>query len=100
MLRLAGELDIDTATDLRDRIRRAVDEKAGALVIDLSDVSFIDSVSLAVLVAARRRLGPGGRLALVAGRDSYVSLILAATGLRRVLDVFEDRDAAEAFAYR
>lgn len=99
MLRFAGELDIDTATDLRDRIRRAVDERAGALVIDLSEVSFIDSISLAVLVAARRRLGEDGRLALVAGRDSYVSLILTATGLHRALDVFEDRSAAQAFAY-
>lgn len=98
VLVLAGELDVSSSVDLRKRIDRAIRAGVTAMVIDLQDVTFIDSVSLAVLVAAKRKLGPTGRLALVVG-GSYVELVLQATALDDVLDVFEDRRAAEAFAF-
>ena len=62
----------------------------------IRDVSFIDSLSLSALVGARRRLGEDGRLAVVAVHE-YVRLILQATGLEQVLDVFDTRDEAVAF---
>jgi anti-anti-sigma factor len=68
------------------------------MVVDLREVTFIDSLSLAVLVTAKRKLGPGGRLALVIA-GSYPHLILTAAGLDGVLDVFDDRAAAETFAF-
>lgn len=98
VLRVAGELDLDTAPKLRERIDRALDAGADGLVVDLTEVTFIDSVSLATLVAARTRLQPYGHLALVA-TTPFVLLVLEASGLDRVFDVFADRRAAEAFAF-
>jgi len=97
-VRPSGELDIQGAVALRAEIDGALDAGATAIVADLRDVTFIDSVSLAVLVAAKRKLEPDGRLALVTG-DSYVGLIITAARLNTVLDVFPDREAAEAFAF-
>ena len=91
-----GELDVQSVGDLRARLNEAVDAGNKRLVIDLAEVSFIDSLSLSALVATRRRLGDDGRLAVVAVHE-YVQLILQATGLEQVLDVFETRDDAVAF---
>jgi anti-sigma B factor antagonist len=91
-----GELDVQSVADLRARLNEAIDAGNTKVVIDLAQVSFIDSLSLSALVGARRRLSEHGRLAVVAAHE-YVLLILQATGLEQVLDVFATRAEAEAF---
>jgi anti-sigma B factor antagonist len=91
-----GELDVQSVGELRNRLNEALDAGTTRIVADLAEVSFIDSLSLSALVAARRRLGDSGRLAVVAVHE-YVRLILQATGLEQVLDVFETREEAVAF---
>ncbi|HET8535640.1 MAG TPA: STAS domain-containing protein [Solirubrobacteraceae bacterium] len=91
-----GELDVQSVDELRARLNEALDAGNKRIVIDLAEVSFIDSLSLSALVGARRKLGDEGRLAIVAVHE-YVQLILQATGLEQVLDVFETRDDAVAF---
>ena len=92
----SGELDVQSVPELKEHLTEAVDAGTKRIVVDLADVSFIDSLSLSALVGARRRLGDDGRLAIVAVHE-YVRLILQATGLEQVLDVFETRDEAIAF---
>ena len=92
----SGELDVQSVPELKERLAEAVDAGTKRVVVDLADVSFIDSLSLSALVGARRRLGEDGRLAVVAVHE-YVRLILQATGLEQVLDVFDTRDEAVAF---
>jgi anti-sigma B factor antagonist len=91
-----GELDVQSVDELRARLNEAIDAGNKRIVMDLAEVSFIDSLSLSALVVARRKLGDDGRLAIVAVHE-YVQLILQATGLEQVLDVFETREAAVAF---
>ena len=92
----SGELDVQSVPELKERLAEAVDAGTKRVVVDLAEVSFIDSLSLSALVGARRRLGADGRLAVVAVHE-YVRLILQATGLEQVLDVFDTRDEAVAF---
>ena len=91
-----GELDVQSVPELRARLAEAIDAGKTSIVVDLAEVSFIDSLSLSALVGARRRLDDSGRLAIVAVHE-YVLLILQATGLEQVLDVFATRDEAAAF---
>jgi anti-sigma B factor antagonist len=91
-----GELDVQSVDELRARLNEALDAGNKRIVVDLAEVSFIDSLSLSALVGARRKLGDDGRLAVVAAHE-YVRLILQATGLEQVLDVFDSREAAAAF---
>ena len=61
-----GELDLRVAPELRDRISTAIEDGADTVVIDLSAVTFIDSMALGVLVgAAHRHELRGGRPRLV-----------------------------------
>lgn len=98
LLRFSGELDMVTAPGLRRRLEQAITGGAGGIVIDLTDVTFVDSLSLASLVAAKHRLAPDGRLAVVAG-EGFVDLMLRAAGLGGVLDLFGDEDDARDFAF-
>jgi anti-sigma B factor antagonist len=63
---LHGEVDLHVAPELRDRLTIAIDGGADYVVLDLSRVTFIDSMALGVLLAALKRLRPtGGELRLV-----------------------------------
>lgn len=74
---LAGELDLYNAEEVRSALLEAVAEGPALLVVDLGEVTFVDSTALGVLVDIHRRMG---------GRDKFH---LAAPGLetRRALEV-------------
>jgi anti-sigma B factor antagonist len=91
-----GELDIATAPTLRDRLDTAIDAGKHRLVIDLSALSFLDSVALATILHAKQRLPEHGRMALAIDPSSYVMLVFESGGLRQVLDLVDSR--AEAIA--
>jgi anti-sigma B factor antagonist len=88
-IRLAGELDLGTVS----KLRQAVDAYARhgqPMIIDLSEVEFIDSMGLAALVRARHRaLARGARLQLVAAPLS-VHVVFVLTGLHAIFDWVPD----------
>lgn len=95
VIEVSGELDVSGVPRLRERLEEAVSRGARRLVLDLSETTFIDSVSLAAIVAARRKLGDEGQV-VIATSHPYVLLILEAGGLDSVIEVFASRDDAEA----
>jgi anti-sigma B factor antagonist len=98
VLAVKGELDVATVPGLRDELNGALERGVTRMVVDLSDVTFVDSVSLAALLTTSRRLGDAGRFALVVQRDSYGMLIFEAGGIDAVLPLFETRLEAVAHA--
>jgi anti-anti-sigma factor len=94
VITVSGELDIATAPALRDRLDAALEAGTRRLVIDLSAVTFLDSVALATIVHAKQRLPEDGRLALAVDPSSYVMLVFESGGLPQVLDLVETREQA------
>lgn len=78
---LYGELDLAAADGLRNRLRTACDENAGRVVLDLSELTFIDSTGLSILVEYHNKTRQaGGGLILLDPRPAVVR-ILDITGL-------------------
>ena len=62
LIEAVGEVDLTTATQLREPLMEAVSSaQKTPVVVDLSQVEFIDSAGLALLVEARKKLAPEGR---------------------------------------
>jgi anti-sigma B factor antagonist len=95
VVRLAGELDLSQADNLSQELERAEEDEPDILVVDLREVSFMDSTGLRLLLAALRRAEPAGRrLVLVRGQEQVRDLFRVA----RLDDVFElVDDPDEAF---
>jgi anti-anti-sigma factor len=90
-----GEMDIAAVPELRRLLDEAIGSRVERIILDLADVEFVDSIALATLVGAKRRLGAEGRLAVVVTRP-YVLLVFEATGLNHVVTLVETREAAIA----
>lgn len=76
LITVSGEVDLATSPDLDTAIIAAIDAGAASVVIDLSDVSFMDSSGLGVIVRALKRC-----------REAEIDLDLVITN-ERVLKVF------------
>jgi anti-sigma B factor antagonist len=96
VLSAAGELDVATAATLREPVNAALNAGIRRLVIDLSEVSFMDSVAVAVLVHANRELEGDGRLIIVIAPGSYTRLIFEAAGLDSCMHLVPTRELALA----
>jgi anti-sigma B factor antagonist len=97
VLTVSGELDIATAPTLRAHLDAAAEAGRHRLVIDLSAVSFLDSVALATIVHAKQRLPADGRMALAIDPSSYAMLVYECGGLKQVLDLVDTRARAIDF---
>ncbi|MDQ1630679.1 MAG: anti-sigma factor antagonist [Frankiaceae bacterium] len=56
MVRARGELDRSSELEFRQALEEAVAAEATVLLVDLGEVSFLDSAGLSVLVGVKRRL--------------------------------------------
>ncbi len=81
-----GELDLASAPEFRRQLRRA-SEAGEPIVIDLSGVSFIDSVGLGLLVGADRRARAAGGSLTLTGPSPRVDALFVETGLSKLLDL-------------
>ena len=77
VVHLGGELDLYNAAQVRAGLAEACAETPERVVVDLSEVEFIDSTALGVLIETRAKL------------DNRGGLLLAAPGLetRRALQI-------------
>jgi anti-sigma B factor antagonist len=95
MVSVRGELDLDTAGELRRRLGL----RSGGTpprVIDLSECSFIDSTGLSMIVRAYRRANSdgGGGFAIVASPGSQVRHTLRLTNIDSNIPVLGSVEAA------
>jgi anti-sigma B factor antagonist len=101
-VQLSGELDAALAAARRAELMQICDDRAGSLLIlDLADVTFVDSTGLGLLIGVARRLRDrGGELRLRGCRRS-VRRVLTLSGLDHVLSIeasAEPSDASSAAA--
>ncbi len=93
---LEGEHELYGATELRRRLAALI-EKGLALVVDLTDATFLDSSTVSVLLATRKRAREAGvRFAIVLGDDAAepVRRMFEITRLDSILPVVHDRTLA------
>jgi anti-sigma B factor antagonist len=91
---MAGELHVSTAQHAQRALEGALPSGPAAVVLDLSEVEFIDSTGLSILLNALRRVTRGGgRLAVVCTNPTVLRLF-EITRLEDTFDIQPTREAA------
>ena len=81
VLAVGGELGMYTVEPLKERLAAILEDGGTKLLVDLTGVTFIESMTLAALVSAARTVrSKGGRLVLVAD-DVRLKRTLEISGL-------------------
>src|SRR5882757_720305 len=94
VLPLKGEIDLHVSPSITASLNAMIAKKPEHLVVDLSDVSYIDSAGLAALIEAMQKVEDyGGKFAL-AGLQETVRSIFEISRLDQVFQIFPDVDTA------
>jgi anti-sigma B factor antagonist len=94
VIKVRGEIHVSTAQEFSERLTAAIATGKTAVVLDLTEVEFIDSTGLSVLLNGLRRVTrQRGRLALVCSNPTVLRLF-EITRLDSTFDIFGDRAAA------
>jgi anti-sigma B factor antagonist len=89
------ELDITTVDAFRADLTDAFENGGGDVVVDLSDVGFIDSTGLSAILHVESKLRRDGRrLAIVAPRGTAAAMLFTLSGLRSQLAIYDSTRAA------
>jgi len=92
LVTVAGEVDLETASQFGDHALAALREVSPHLVLDLSGVTFMDSTGLKVLLSVQHRSDLAhGSLAIV-GTTRPVRRILELTGLDDAFALYDTLD--------
>ena len=92
VVQLIGELDMSSAKEFEDELKRVEATDAQEIIVDLSGLTFIGSDGLKVLIHANARSRDGGnRLMLVRGSDEVQSTF-EMSGLLSRLPFDDDRE--------
>ncbi len=92
VIELSGELDAGVAQRLRDEtVAMAGHDGVRTVVFDMSELTFMASAGLRVLVFAKQKLGQGVEL-VIAGAQPAVAETIELTGFHHSVDMVETYD--------
>jgi anti-sigma B factor antagonist len=87
LVAVRGELDLSTSPQLDETLRREIDA-GNRVVVDLSEIAFIDSTGLNTLITALRAASSHGAALMVSpSLPAQVQRVLEVTGLNAVLPI-------------
>jgi anti-sigma B factor antagonist len=94
VVEVEGAVDIYSASEFKEILHQGIDGGAKQVIVDLGNVTIIDSTGLGVLVSGAKRIGPRhGSLAIVCS-DANLVHVFEITGLDRLFNVYANRAEA------
>jgi anti-sigma B factor antagonist len=94
VFRVMGEVDLATVPALRQALLGVGDNRAGAVIVDLTGCTFLDSSGLRALVATRGRLERSNRRLALALSTPGVLRVFQITGLDELFEIYPSVSAA------
>ena len=96
VLPLEGEIDLHVSPRISASLGAMIEQKPQRLVVDLANVTYIDSSGLAVLIEAMQNVEAYGGKFILAGIQENVKPIFEIARLDQVFIIFPHVDAALA----
>jgi anti-anti-sigma factor len=81
VVRVKGEVDVSNAPKLEAIIEQVADSAPSRVLVELEDVTFLDSSGIRALVLAQRRLEEVGAPLVIDGMSAAVERVLEVAGL-------------------
>jgi anti-anti-sigma factor len=92
-----GEIDMSNAQQVAEDMRATIPNQAEAVVLDLSQTSYLDSRGISLLFQMARRLQMRGqRLAIAVPDGAPIRSVLSLTGVNSVAEIFPSVSEAES----
>jgi anti-anti-sigma factor len=91
---LSGHVDSVRASELETKVMGMVDRGVTDLLLDCSELSYINSAGLRVFLLAAKQLSQDGGTLAFCSLTPHVRLIFETIGFDRILTLYADREEA------
>lgn len=81
---LYGEVDIYNADSLKSELHSLIDEKNADIILNCTNLKYIDSTGLGVLVSALKKVKEAERSIRITNLKPYIAKIFTLTGLDQI----------------
>ncbi len=89
VLSLKGRLDTATSPDLEQKLQKLLQSSGFKMVVDMSELEFISSIGLRVILMAAKRAKSGGGRMILCGLQPQIKEIFQLSGFLRILETQE-----------
>lgn len=96
VLDVTGEIDIYTTPQFKEAVSAAIDQNKPAIVINMANVTYMDSSGFGTLLSATKRLRPLDGALYLSGCNEAIQRMLQITRLNTIFGVYSTE--AEALA--
>ncbi len=95
---LAGDIDLSAVVAVRSAFHEVLSDGWNHVLVDLSEVTFVDSAALGILIGLHRRCRQTGGACVLVNPQPDIFRILEITQLNTVLAIASDLETACAIA--
>ncbi len=99
ILDVTGEIDIYTTPQFKEAVSAAINENKPAIVINMANVTYMDSSGFGTLLSATKRLRPLEGALYLSGCNEAIQRMLQITRLNTIFGVYPNEDDALAAAH-
>jgi len=98
VIKIEGNLDTQSSPEAQDELNRLMDEGSQKLLLDFSDLAYISSSGLRVLLTVAKRLAPDEGEMRICNLNDVVNEVFEVSGFSTILNVFpSNSEALEGF---
>lgn len=96
---ITGRLDVEGTNSVSSQLVELTQAPKKGVVVDLSSLKFLASIGIRALITAAKAVKErGGKMVLVVDDGSTVMMSIKATGIDKLVPVFDDSSDAERAA--
>ena len=98
-IEITGRLDVEGTNSVASQLVELTQAPKKGVVVDLSSLKFLASIGIRALITAAKAVKErGGKMVLVVDDGSTVMMSIKATGIDKLVPVFDDSDDADRAA--
>lgn len=98
VLELSGEVDVLSAPKLKETIIEHITNKAQLIIVDLTEVEYLDSTGLGTLIGSLKRTREAKTRLSIVGMNARLRRLFDITGIDKIFLIYDSVEQAVAAA--
>ena len=90
MVSIRGEIDIYSIEKFRDTIEEKIKTQASEIILDCSELSYMDSTGKGVLIELRNKTKELGQKIIMMNPRPNIRKLLALTGVDKIIEIVDN----------
>ena len=90
MVSIRGEIDIYSIEKFRDTIEERIKTQAPEIILDCSELSYMDSTGMGVLIELRNKTKELGQKIIMMNPRPNIRKLLALTGVDKIIEIVDN----------